>query len=290
LRVRREERVSGYSFVAPALVFMAVLMIYPLFRSITLSLTNQQIGVPGSFVGLQNYAQLLRQGVFQQALINSAIYAGGALTLKMVLGMGLALLLNRMRWGQSFFRALALFPWVIPISMSVLVWQWMYNPSYSVLNWLLARVGIPPVQWLGSSFWAHVAVITVNVWRGTPFFAIALAAGLNTVPKELYEVASLDGARPWRVFFRITLPLIMPIFVIVLMYSTVQTVSDFEIVFILTRGGPGNSTYLLGPLAFQIGLAGTDLSKGAAISLFIFPVLFVAAFFALRTVTSDEGY
>jgi multiple sugar transport system permease protein len=200
------------------------------------------------------------------------------------------MLLEKAKYGKSVLRAVLLLPWVVPASMSVLAWQWMFDPTYSLINWILVQLGGKAISWLGSPFWARTAVITINVWRGIPFFAIGFTAGLTSIPIELYESASMDGAGEIRKFFRITLPLLMPVFSIILLYSIVQTISDFETIFILTRGGPMESTHLLGTVAFFIGLAGTELGKGAAISLFIFPVLFMAAFFAIRTVIKNENF
>ncbi len=274
--------------VAPVLVFLALLMAYPLAQSFYISLTDKRVGTAGKLIGFRNYVALFSQGVFLQALKNSGIYVAVTVVCKTVLGMGLALLLERAKRAGSFLRAVTLLPWVIPISMSVLVWQWIFDPTFSVLNWYLTRMGLKAVPWLANATWARVSVITVNVWRGTPFFAIAMAAGLNAIPRELYETAAIDGAGEARKFFRITVPLLLPVLSIVLLYSVVMTVSDFEIVFVLTRGGPMQSTHLLGTLAYQIGLAGTEFGKGAAISLFILPVLFVSAVFALRTVTGED--
>lgn len=285
--MQESDRRAGYLMIAPVCVFLALIMVYPMFQSLLTSLTDRTVGSPGHFIGLKNYRDLLRNDLFIQAVENTAIYVVATVVAKTILGMILALLIEGVRRGRPFLRALVLLPWVVPTSMSVLAWQWMFDPTYSVANWFLTHVGIPTISWLGDPSWARFSVMAINVWRGTPFFAIGLAAGLTSIPRELYESASMDGAGETRKFFRITLPLVIPVFSIVLLYSIVQTISDFEIVFVLTRGGPLNSTHLLGTLAYQIGLAGTELGKGSAISLFIFPILLVSAFFAIRTVTRD---
>ena len=168
------------------------------------------------------------------------------------------------------------------------MWQWMFDPTFSVFNYILIHIGLTPINWLGSPLWARLSVITVNVWRGVPFFAVALGAGLVNVPEELYEAASLDGAGKVAKFARITLPLLRPVLSVVLLYSLVMTIGDFTIVHILTRGGPMQSTYLLGPLSYQIGLAGSEIGLGSAISLFILPILLIASFFALRVVLNHD--
>lgn len=278
----------GYWMITPAMLVILLLMIYPLLESLYISFTNQHIGSSGMFIGLANYQRLFHMGVFLQALANSGIYVSVSLTLKMLLGLFLALILNSLPKGRGFFRALILLPWVIPASMSVLVWQWMFDPTFSVFNWILTHMGLTSVTWLGSPLWARVSVITVNVWRGVPFFAVAIGAGLVNVPAELYEAASLDGAGKVAKFARITLPLLRPVLSVVLLYSLVMTIGDFTIVHILTRGGPMQSTHLLGTLSYQIGLAGSEIGLGSAISLFILPVLMIASFFALRMVLDHE--
>lgn len=286
--VNREQRRSGLALVAPAVIFLAAMMIYPVISSLFLSFTDKTVGNPAKFIGLRNYASLFTTEIFVQTLSNTSIYVVFAVAAKLVLGLGLALLIERIRHGRSFFRAIVLLPWIVPVSLSVLAWKWLYDPSYGVINWVLYHTPSQGPPWLGDPNWARAAIIIVNVWVGTPFFAISLAAGLNAIPIELYESAIVDGAGEIRRFLSITLPLLVPVVTIVLLYSIVQTVSDFETVFVLTRGGPNNSTHLLGTLAFEIGLRGTQLGKGAAISLVLFPVLIISSFFAVRTVTRED--
>lgn len=279
---------TAYLMVTPVLLTLVLLIAYPLGQSIYTSLTDRRIGTSGKFVWFANYTKLFRQEVFLRTLANSGLYVSISLLLKTSLGLALALLLHRLPVGRNLLRAVVLLPWVVPASMSVLIWQWMFDPSFSVLNWILAHLGISRIPWLGTPFWARFAVITINVWRGIPFFAIAFGAGLTAIPQDLYESASIDGAGSLTKFLKITFPLLIPVFNIVLLYSLVMTIADFDIVYILTRGGPFQSTHLLGTLAYQVGLAGTQISQGAAISLFIFPVLMISAFFALRAVTGQE--
>jgi len=283
-----KEKGTAYFMITPVLLILVLLVAYPLCSSVYTSMTDRRIGAPGDFIGFGNYTRLVHQGVFLRTLANSGLYVSISLLLKTVLGLALALLLKQLPIGRNVLRAIVLLPWVIPTSMSVLIWQWMFDPSFSVLNWILAHIGISRIPWLGTPFWARFSVITINVWRGIPFFAIAFGAGLTAIPQDLYESASIDGAGSLTKFLKITFPLLIPVFNIVLLYSLVMTIADFDIVYILTRGGPFQSTHLLGTLAYQIGLAGTQISQGAAISLFIFPVLMIAAFFALRAVVGQE--
>lgn len=286
----RDQR-TGYLMVAPALIALVVLIAYPFLLSIYFSLSDKRVGLPGHFIGLENFEALSQDSVFQQTLFNTGLYTVVSVACKLVLGLTLALLLEKMVRGQRLLRGVILLPWVIPASLSTLAWRWMFDPSYSVFNWCLRVVGLGPgVPWLSDPWWARAAVISVNVWRGLPFFAICLLAGLVSIPKEFYEAARVDGAGPRARFWYVTLPLLRPILGIVLLYSVIMTVSDFIIVHVLTRGGPLQSTHLFATLAYRIGLAGTRLGMGAAITLFLFPVLVVGSYVLLRIVRKGEEF
>lgn len=286
----RDER-TGYLMVAPALIALAVLIAYPFLLSIYFSLSDKRVGLPGHFIGLENFEALSQDSVFQQTLFNTGLYTVVSVGLKLVLGLTLAMLLEKVVRGQRLLRGIILLPWVIPASLSTLAWRWMFDPSYSVLNWCLRVVGLGPgVPWLSDPWWARAAVISVNVWRGLPFFAICLLAGLVSIPGEFYDAARVDGAGPRARFWYVTLPLLRPILGIVLLYSVIMTVSDFIIVHVLTRGGPLQSTHLFATLAYRIGLAGTRLGMGAAITLFLFPVLVVGSYVLLRIVRKGEEF
>lgn len=281
-----EERLA-YVLLAPAVLLLVALIAYPFVTSLYMSLTDRRIAMPGRFVGLRNFGDLLLEDeIFRQTLWNSGLYVVGAVGLKTVTGLAAALLLHGMTRGRPVFQALLMLPWVVPASLSVLAWWWMFDPMSSVINWVLVNVGIVsrPIRWLSDPFWARSAIIITNVWRGLPFFALCFLAGLVSIPRELYEAAESDGAGPMASFWHITLPLLRPMLGVVILYSIVMTIADFEIVFLLTRGGPRNSTHLLGTLAYHVGLSGGRLGEAAAISLFIFPVLAVVAYFMLRAV------
>ena len=207
---------------------------------------------------------------------NTFIYTFVTTVFKFTLGLGLALLLNQKFFAKNIIRAVVLLPWIIPTVLSTLAWQWMFDSSYSVLNWMLKNwLGAKPPypDWLGDQHLAMASVITVNIWRGIPFFAISLLAGLQAVSPELHEAAAIDGAGSVRRFLHVTLPSIRPVLLIVTLFSVVWTFSDFQIVYVLTRGGPVNSTHLLATYSYQTGLNGGQLGLGAAIALFMFPIL-----------------
>ncbi len=281
----QRESVMGFTFIAPAFLLLLVLVAYPFCMALYLSLTDAFVGKPGSFVGLANFLNLLQDSTFQQTLQNSFVFTGISVFLKTVLGLILALTLNQELKFKRFFRGAILLPWVIPTALSVLGWWWMFDSLYSVINWTLIHLGFiapPGPNWLGRTYLAMAAVITVNTWRGLPFFAISILAGLVAIPKELYEAAETDGAGRLSKFWYITLPLLKPVLAIVILFSTIFTFSNFDIVYILTGGGPMNSTHLFATLTRQIGLESGLLGLGAAISLFLFPVLVVVAYLQLR--------
>lgn len=290
LRILSPEAVTAYAFVAPAVGLLLPLVGYPFLLSLYLATSDAVVGNLGRFVGLGQFTRLLRQEIFQQTLKNTAIYAITAVTAKVVLGLALALILagfsRHQLPGSRLIRAGILLPWIVPTALSTLGWKWMFEPQFSVINWTLARFGaisyISDLQWLGEAHLARAAVITVNIWRGVPFFAINLLAGLMTIPKDLYEAAETEGATTFKKFWFITLPLLRPVLSTVVLFSLIMTISDFNIVYVLTRGGPLNSTHLLPTLAHQIGLMTGEIGRGAAVSLFMLPFLMVIVFYQMR--------
>jgi multiple sugar transport system permease protein len=213
--------------------------------------------------------------IFRRALRNSFVFTGTAVVVKTVLGVCLALLLARKLRLKRLIRGAVLLPWVIPTALSTLGWWWMFDSLYSVINWTLLRLGLihERLQWLGDPHLAMAAVITVNVWRGLPFFAITILAGLIAIDPQLYEAAESDGAGAWARFWHVTLPLLRPVLAVVVLFSTILTFADFNIVYVLTRGGPVNSTHLFATLAYQVGLQAGRIGEGSAIALFMFPIL-----------------
>ena len=270
------ERFLGPAFVTPALLLITLLVAYPFCMAVYFALSNSYIGRPSHFIGFRNFVQLWDSDAFRQTFQNGFVFTCAAVAIKLVLGITLALLLNQQLWFKRLIRGSVLLPWVIPTALSTLGWWWMFNSLYSVVNWTGIALGImdpPGPNWLGQKYYAMSAVIAVNVWRGLPFFAITILAGLVAIPKEMYEAAEADGAGAMRRFWYITLPMLKPVLAIVVLFSTIFTFSDFNIVYVLTHGGPINSTHLFATLSRQIGLESGQIGTGAAISLYLFPVL-----------------
>jgi multiple sugar transport system permease protein len=288
-RFFQRERVLGYTLIAPAFVLLGALVSWPFGMAVYLSLTDSGVGQPGSFLGLRNFWNLLHDGIFMQTVQNSFVFTGSAVTLKTVLGTVLALLLCRTVRFRKWVLGAVLLPWVLPTALSTLGWWWMFDSLYSVFSWTLVQLGIVQMgpSWLGTPHLAKIAVITVNVWHGLPFFAITILAGLVSIPQELYEAARADGAGAWAQFWYITVPMLKPVLAIVILFSTIFTFSDFNVIYVLTSGGPINSTHLFATLANQIGLQSGKLGEGAAVSLFIFPILVLVVYCQLRFVRKE---
>ena len=281
------ERILGPAFITPAMILILLLVAYPFGMALYFSLSNAFIGRPSSFIGITNFIQLWDSDAFRQTFQNAFVFTSIAIAFKIVLGMILALLLNEQLWFKRLIRGVVLLPWVIPTALSTLGWWWMFNSLYSVVNWTGIALGImdpPGPNWLGQRYYAMAAVITVNIWRGLPFFVITILAGLVAIPKELYEAAESDGAGAWSRFWYVTLPMLKPVLAIVVLFSTIFTFSDFNIVYVLTRGGPINSTHLFATYSRMIGLKSGRIGEGAAISLYLFPLLAFVVWFQLRFV------
>ncbi len=276
--------VLGYLLMLPAAFIIFFFIAYPFAWGVWMSLTDKTIGMSWSevhFIGLRNYADLVaRDRIFWITTRNSFAYTAVATLVKWALGMWLALLLNRMVRFQRFVRAAVLLPWIVPTVLSTIAFLWIFDPDFSVINWTIrhfctwAGLGVcrGPL-WLADPTLALASVTFVNIWRGTPFYAIFFLAGLQTINPELYEAAAIDGAGAWQRFWNVTMPGIMPVTVVVLVFSIIVTFSDFQIVYVLTRGGPANSTHLFATYAYQVAMVGSRLGLGAAVSLFMFPVL-----------------
>jgi len=285
-----QEHVFGYGLIVPALLLIACLVAYPFGMAIYFSLSDYWVGSPGTFIGLQNFRDILGNEIFQQTVYNSFVFTSIAVVLKTLLGLWLAMLLFRTLRLKRVIRGAVLLPWVIPTALSTLAWWWMFDSLYSVVNWTAIHLGImspPGPNWLGQKYHAMAAVIAVNVWRGLPFFAVIVLAGLVSIPREYYEASEVDGAGSWGRFRHVTLPLLRPVLAVVILFSTIFTFSDFNIVQVLTRGGPVNTTHLFATLAYQTGLVGGNLGQGAATSLFLFPILAAVVFIQLRYIRRE---
>lgn len=266
----------------PLFLLIIGLIVYPFFYSIYLSMLNKQ---ETAFLGLANFSFLLGYDTFRLVLRNSVVFTFTAVFFKSTLGFILALAINALPTrGQRIWRGIALIPWVMPLSLSTLGWWWIFEPTHSALNWLLVQVGISPKHWLSDPFWARFATILVNVWFGTPFFMIMYLAALKSIPQMFYEAAAIDGANAFQRLRYITLPMLKNIIAITMLFSTITTFANFDIVRVLTRGGPRDTTHLFGTYSFQLGIQGGDIPLGAAVSLFMFPILAISAFFILRGV------
>jgi len=282
----------AYAFIGPAFFLLLFLVAYPFVLSLWFSLSDARVGETGSFVGLDNFARLLRSGIFLQTLQNSIVFTAAALTLKTVLGMILALLLFRLVRFKRLIRGAVLLPFIVPTALSTLVWWWMFEPLYSVVNWTLKSLHIVnyDIPWLPDPYLAMFTVILVNTWRGLPFFAITLLAGLVAIPRELYEAAESDGAGPIGRFWHVTVPLLKPVLAVVILFSAIFTLADFNIVYVLTKGGPFNMTHLFATYSFVLGLQSGQIGQGAAVSLFLFPILLAVVFIQLRMVRKAAMY
>jgi multiple sugar transport system permease protein len=276
-RLLEDERWLAFVLLLPTMVVLGLFIAYPFVKGVLLSVTDAKVGVPGSFVGMQNFVLLLNDSIFRVAVWNTVVYTAVTTVFKLALGLWLALLLNRHFKGKALTRAFILLPFIIPTVLSTFAWKWMFDPTFSVINWTLFRFGLigSRINWLGDPNLALISVIIVNIWRGVPFYAISLLAGLQTINPELHDAAAIDGARPWQRFWYVTWPLLLPVTMVVVLFSVIQTFADFQLVYVLTGGGPANATQLFATYAYQIGVGTGLLSQGAAISLAMFPVLFV---------------
>lgn len=287
------ERVLGYALLLPAILYIVALIGYPFALAIWIAVSNQTVGSANArFVGLDNFAWAWQNNIFQTALRNTILLTIGTEIVKMLLGTMLAFLLVRNFRGRGLARALVIIPWAIPIAISVIAWRWMFDSQYSVINWALVHAGLISANakpnYLGDPNLALWSIAAVNIWRGVPFSAIIVMAGLTSIPQELLEAARLDGAsflQRWRM---VIVPIIAPILFISLLFSAVFTLTDMTVVYLLTGGGPVNSTHVLSSLAFQVGIRSTALSRGAAISLFLFPAVLLLSFWLLRLLKRRE--
>ena len=281
------ERILGPVFMTPALLLLLLLVAYPFGMAVYFSLSDAFIGRPSHFIGITNFVNLWDSDTFRQTFQNAFVFTSIAVLFKVVMGIVLALLLNEQLWFKRMIRGAVLLPWVIPTALSTLGWWWMFNSLYSVINWTGIALGLmdpPGPNWLGQRYYAMAAVITVNIWRGLPFFAISILAALVAIPKELYEAGEVDGANANGRFWHITLPLLKPVLAVVVLFSTIFTFSDFNIVYVLTRGGPINSTHLFATLSRVLGIDTGRIGEGAAVSLYLFPLLVFVVWAQLRFV------
>ena len=274
-RWTEREAVFSWLMIFPPILFLILLVGYPFLYGIWLSLQDRPVAHAGKFIGLENFVSDFNDPVFWRVAINTFVYTFFATILKMVGGLALALTMNQEFRFKNTIRAMMLLPFIVPTVLSTIAWMWMLDPAFSVINWLLKYFDIanPGPSWLGNPTLAMVSLIIVNVWRGLPFYAITLLAGLQTISPDLYEAATIDGANSWARFRYVTLPLLRPVIFIVTMFSVIFTFADFQLVYVLTRGGPANATHLFATYAFDIAMGGGQLGMGASVALAMLPPL-----------------
>jgi multiple sugar transport system permease protein len=281
-RLLDNRTVLSVLFMLPAASILLLFLTYPLGLGVWMGFTDARIGRPGVFIGLDNYFSLFDDDVFWLSVFNTIVYTVVATVLKFGLGLWLALLLNHALPFKAIIRAVVLLPYIVPTVLSAIAFWWIYDPQFSIVSWSLHKMGLIDqfIDFLGVPWHARWSVIVANVWRGIPFVAICLLAGLQTISPSLYEAAALDGANAWQRFRHVTVPMLMPILAVVLTFSVLFTFTDFQLIYAITRGGPLNATHLMATLAFQRAIPGGDLGQGAAISTAMIPFLVAATLFS----------
>jgi len=281
----------GLVLMLPGALLLVVFMAYPFFLGLWLSLTDSTIGHAGRFLGLRNFTGLLSDSIFRQTAQNTFVYALVTVPFKLVLGLGLALVLNTAIPFRNAIRAGVLMPFIVPTALSSLGWLMLFDPIFSPFSWTLRHWGLIArnINFLGTPVLAIVSVMIANIWRGTPFFGITILAGLQAVPAELHDAAAIDGAGAWQRFRNVTLPVILGVILVSTLFSIIMTFADFQLIYVLTKGGPANETHIFGTYAYQVGLSATQIGQGAAIALYMFPILAVLAGLLLFYLRREVG-
>ena len=284
------EGTLAWLFLLPGVLILLIFMAYPFGYGIYISMTDAFVGFSGTkFIWFENYSRLLDDPVFQKTFRNTFVYAFGTVPFKLVMGLGLALVLNQQFRFSRIFRAFLLLPWIVPTAISSLAFLMLYSGVLSPISWVLKHSGIIDgnINFLGDPVNAIISLCVANIWRGVPFFGISILAGLQAVPDDLNEAAALDGANSWQRFWVVTWPVIQTITLISTLFSIIWTFADFQLIYVLTKGGPANSTHIFGTYSYQT-LGYTDLGTAAAISLYMFPILAVLAIILMRFVRRDD--
>ena len=291
-RLLASDRTLGYLFLFPAILVIVGLVAYPFASAIVMTFQAKTAGAPGRFIGLDNYRELFGSEQFLRTVFNTVVYTAVGVGIKFVLGLSMALVLNQERFCNNLFRSFLLVPWAIPTVMSALNWRWIFDDASRLINNILVRLNLieETISWLSNPNLAMLSVIAVVVWQGTPFFTMSFLAGLQAIPKELYEAAEIDGASMLQQFSYITLPRLRPIFITAVMLSAILTSAAIQFVLILTNGGPADRTMIFSVLAYHLALGGAQrLGMGAAVSLIFFPVLVVFIVFLTRRMLREKG-
>ncbi|QXJ39947.1 Trehalose transport system permease protein SugA [Parageobacillus caldoxylosilyticus] len=298
-KMKQREARLGWLMVAPALLAVAAVALYPIVHTFWLSLHTVKLTEPGlgrPFVGLQNYINLLTDNRTLNALWNTIIFTVSSVSLEFVFGLAIALLIHRNFFGRGIVRAAVLVPWAIPTVVSAMMWKFMYNDQYGVINDILKKLGIISEYkaWLGDASWALISLIVTDVWKTTPFMALLLLAGLQLIPEELYESAKVDGAGAWKRFWHITLPMLKPTILVALLFRTLDAFRVFDIVMVMTGGGPGNSTEVISTYAYKVLMRYLDFGNGSALAVIVFVCVFLICLFfitvlGVQLVDDEEG-
>jgi len=293
-KLQNSRNALGFVFMFPAAVLLILFLTYPLGLGVWLGFTDAKVGREGVWVGLENYQFIWEDAVTRLALFNTLFYTFVASVVKFFLGLWLAILLNERIPYKNFFRSVILLPYIVPTALSALAFWWLYDAQFSIISWVLIKMGLIDnyIDFLGDPWNARLSVIAANIWRGIPFVAITLLAGLQTISPSLYEAAAIDGATGWQRFRHITLPLLTPIIAVVMTFSVLFTFTDFQLIYVITRGGPLNATHLMATLSFQRAISGGALGEGAAIAIAMVPFLLAAilfSFFGLQRRAWQQG-
>jgi multiple sugar transport system permease protein len=281
-RLQNSRNLLGLAFMLPAAVLLLLFLTYPLGLGVWLGFTDTKIGRGGGWIGLENYVYLWGDSVTRLALFNTLFYTAVASVIKFALGLWLAVILNENIPFKTFFRTVILLPYIVPTALSAIAFWWIYDSQFSIISWVLVKMGLIDgyIDFLGDPWNARLSTIAANIWRGVPFVAITLLAGLQTISPSLYEAGAIDGATGWQRFRFITLPLLTPIIAVVMTFSVLFTFTDFQLIYVLTRGGPLNATHLMATLSFQRAIPGGALGEGAAIAIAMIPFLLASILFS----------
>jgi len=280
----------GYLFVLPLVVFVLLLIAYPLGSAVYLSLTEKYVGYPPRFVGFKNYVALTGDPVFRKVIWNSAVFTVASVTVKLLIGLLMALSLHQALFARRLVRGILLLPWVVPTVITALAWHWMFDALRGFINVSLETLGLigEPIAWLGQPSTAMMAVVVVNIWRGFPFFGVSLLAGLQAIPADLYEAAAVDGASATQRFRHVTLPGLRPVIFVTALISTIFTLNDFNIVYVMTRGGPGIATHILATYTYEVGFQALRWGRAVAISMYLMPLVVVMIVVLARRLTRED--
>jgi multiple sugar transport system permease protein len=291
-RARIRETGTALLFLLPLLVLVVALIVYPVYRAVWLSLTDKLVGYPERFVGLRNYVYLAEDDTFHQVIRNSFVFTAVSVGLKVITGVLMALVLNNVIRGRNFFRGLFLLPWITSTVIIALTWRWMFDsfPGRGFFNSVLLDLGLlsRPIAFMATPEGAMMAVIVANWWRGFPFFGVSFLAGLQAIPRELYEAASVDGAAAWRRFWHITLPGLKHVMIVTTLLSFILTINDFNIIYVMTRGGPGTATQIFATYSYQVAFNQLRWGRGVTICLFVVPILVLGIILISRYLLRDR--